>query len=225
MQRGRAVQPAVLAPPSLSQWCPWPAHLRTMCRAGRHPCQVLGTVDEKTDGIVIINTAGIIMAVNSAANTMFGYPKGELESKNVSCLMPQPFSGRHNGWVPLRLVRQVDWCSQLNPAPARHPSTAHSRGTACALPQRPPRLPPDSTRAAAAHAPQLPAALRHHGRVHDPQRPEAARGRGQGPHHVPPQPHSRQAVGLRPGAARRRQTVAAPGGTALQCHGRLAELP
>lgn len=24
------------------------------------------------------------------------YEKGELEQKNISCLMPQPFSGRHN---------------------------------------------------------------------------------------------------------------------------------
>lgn len=30
---------------------------------------------------------------------MFGYGKGELEGKNISCLMPQPFSGRHNGYL------------------------------------------------------------------------------------------------------------------------------
>ncbi len=29
------------------------------------------------------------------------YDKGELEQKNVSCLMPQPFSGRHNGCAVL----------------------------------------------------------------------------------------------------------------------------
>ncbi|GBF97004.1 hypothetical protein Rsub_09801 [Raphidocelis subcapitata] len=60
---------------------------------------ILGSVDEKTDAIVIINASGIIMAVNRAAFEMFGYQKGELESKNVSCLMPQPFSGRHNGYI------------------------------------------------------------------------------------------------------------------------------
>lgn len=27
------------------------------------------------------------------------YKKGELEGKNISCLMPQPFSGRHNGYL------------------------------------------------------------------------------------------------------------------------------
>jgi PAS domain S-box-containing protein len=30
---------------------------------------------------------------------MFGYRKGELEGKNVSMLMPQPYSGRHNGYL------------------------------------------------------------------------------------------------------------------------------
>lgn len=30
---------------------------------------------------------------------MFGYKKGEAEGKNVSILMPQPFSGRHNGYL------------------------------------------------------------------------------------------------------------------------------
>jgi PAS domain S-box-containing protein len=30
---------------------------------------------------------------------MFGYQHGQLEGKNVSLLMPQPFSGRHNGYL------------------------------------------------------------------------------------------------------------------------------
>jgi PAS domain S-box-containing protein len=30
---------------------------------------------------------------------MFGCRKGELEGKNVSMLMPQPYSGRHNGYL------------------------------------------------------------------------------------------------------------------------------
>lgn len=37
------------------------------------------------------------MACNKPLLCIFGYDKGELENKNVSCLMPQPFSGRHNG--------------------------------------------------------------------------------------------------------------------------------
>lgn len=30
---------------------------------------------------------------------LFGYRQGELEGKNVSMLMPQPFAGRHNGYL------------------------------------------------------------------------------------------------------------------------------
>lgn len=30
---------------------------------------------------------------------MFGYKQGELEGKNISLLMPQPFSNRHNGFL------------------------------------------------------------------------------------------------------------------------------
>lgn len=33
------------------------------------------------------------------AHKLLGYRKGELEGKNVSTLMPQPFSGRHNGYL------------------------------------------------------------------------------------------------------------------------------
>lgn len=30
---------------------------------------------------------------------MFGYKKGEVEGKNVSILMPQPFSNKHNTFL------------------------------------------------------------------------------------------------------------------------------
>ena len=30
---------------------------------------------------------------------MFAFSKGELDGKNVSILMPQPFSGRHNSYL------------------------------------------------------------------------------------------------------------------------------
>ena len=30
---------------------------------------------------------------------MWGYKRGELEAKNVSVLMPQPFSGKHNMYM------------------------------------------------------------------------------------------------------------------------------
>ena len=47
----------------------------------------MGQVDEKTDGVLIINAVGSIMMLNMGACRMFGYDKGELEGKNVSVLM------------------------------------------------------------------------------------------------------------------------------------------
>jgi PAS domain S-box-containing protein len=46
-----------------------------------------------------INAQGIIQMANKVAVQLLGYKKGELEGKNVSCIMPQPFSGRHNGYL------------------------------------------------------------------------------------------------------------------------------
>lgn len=46
-----------------------------------------GIVNEKVDGLVIINDQGGIMMINAAAVAMFEYDKGELEGKNVSVLM------------------------------------------------------------------------------------------------------------------------------------------
>eukprot|EP00775_Hariotina_reticulata_P001355 gene1355-1696_t len=59
----------------------------------------MGTVDEKGDAIIIINASGIILMLNAGGYRMLGYEKGELEGKNVSTLMPLPFSTRHSSWV------------------------------------------------------------------------------------------------------------------------------
>eukprot|EP00775_Hariotina_reticulata_P009651 gene9651-9811_t len=59
----------------------------------------MGPVDEKTDAIIIINAGGIIMMMNGNGCKLFGYEKGELDGKNVSTLMPMPFSAKHNSWM------------------------------------------------------------------------------------------------------------------------------
>ncbi|KAG2422329.1 hypothetical protein HXX76_016114 [Chlamydomonas incerta] len=53
----------------------------------------------RNSAIVTINAQGIIQMANKHAIKMMGYAKGELDGKNVSCLMPQPFSARHNGYL------------------------------------------------------------------------------------------------------------------------------
>ncbi|HTQ80804.1 MAG TPA: PAS domain S-box protein [Thermoanaerobaculia bacterium] len=51
------------------------------------------------DGIVLINTVGLIQWVNPAVETMFGYPADELRGKNVKVLMPQPWRDEHDGYI------------------------------------------------------------------------------------------------------------------------------
>lgn len=64
-------------------------------------------IDDKTDGVIIIDANGSMLLINKAAYRMFGYDKGELEGKNVSIMMPQPFSSRHNSYLNNYLVTGV----------------------------------------------------------------------------------------------------------------------
>jgi two-component system sensor kinase FixL len=51
------------------------------------------------DAIVIIEGDGIIESINPAAEKMFGYKNGELIGKNVSVLMPEPYSSQHDQYL------------------------------------------------------------------------------------------------------------------------------
>ncbi|KAF5832427.1 hypothetical protein DUNSADRAFT_11673 [Dunaliella salina] len=59
----------------------------------------VGNVNEKTQAVIVIDAAGIMLVANKQAQKLFGYKKTEMEGKNVSMLMPQPFSSRHNGYL------------------------------------------------------------------------------------------------------------------------------
>lgn len=60
---------------------------------------IFQNIDEKTDGVITINALGVIQMVNKGTLTMFGYKKGMLEGKNISMMMPNPFSSKHNGYL------------------------------------------------------------------------------------------------------------------------------
>ena len=51
------------------------------------------------EGIVTINDSGIILSFNKSAETIFEYDANEAIGQNVSMLMPQPDSGRHDGYL------------------------------------------------------------------------------------------------------------------------------
>ena len=51
------------------------------------------------DGIVLIDTAGIIQTVNPSVQKMFGYTPEELLGRNVKVLMPSPRREEHDGYL------------------------------------------------------------------------------------------------------------------------------
>lgn len=55
--------------------------------------------DARNSPVAVINATGVIQMANKYLLQTFGYKRGDLDGKNVSCLMPQPFSGRHNTYL------------------------------------------------------------------------------------------------------------------------------
>jgi PAS domain S-box-containing protein len=51
------------------------------------------------DGIIVINTRGVIEEINSAGLFLFGYPKKDMVGKNISVLMPEPDKSQHDGYL------------------------------------------------------------------------------------------------------------------------------
>jgi len=58
-----------------------------------------GIMDTVVDGIIAIDGSGTVLSFNAAAARIFGYGHDEVVGRNISLLMPSPFSNEHDGYV------------------------------------------------------------------------------------------------------------------------------
>jgi len=61
--------------------------------------RIRAIVDTIIDGIIVVNSKGVIQTFNPAAEFLFGYQSEEVIGKNISQLMPEPFRSAHDSYV------------------------------------------------------------------------------------------------------------------------------
>jgi two-component system sensor kinase FixL len=61
--------------------------------------KITSIIQAAVDGIITIDTRGMIEMVNPSAARLFGYEAQELLGKSINVLMPEPDHSRHNGYM------------------------------------------------------------------------------------------------------------------------------
>src|SRR5688572_8043584 len=56
-------------------------------------------IENAIDGIITIDTKGLIESINPAACQLFGYSIDEVAGRNICILMPKPDSDRHDQYL------------------------------------------------------------------------------------------------------------------------------
>ena len=56
-------------------------------------------VEHTLDGLITINTRGIVESFNPACERIFGYKAAEVIGQNIKMLMPEPYHGAHDGYL------------------------------------------------------------------------------------------------------------------------------
>lgn len=56
-------------------------------------------LDSISDALVVVNSRGVIVTINSAVTTIFGYTRSELIGEKVEILMPEPYASRHDQYL------------------------------------------------------------------------------------------------------------------------------
>lgn len=74
-------------------------HQRILDALRDSEARMRAVVDTAVDGIITIDEHGLMDWVNPAACRLFGYAREELVGRNVSMLMPAPYSRDHDGYI------------------------------------------------------------------------------------------------------------------------------
>lgn len=72
---------------------------KAMAKAEEEELFVSSILNAVRDGIILINSKGIIEAFNPGAEDIFGYKAFEVKGKNISMLMPEPHSSAHDSYL------------------------------------------------------------------------------------------------------------------------------
>ena len=61
--------------------------------------QLKAVVDTAVDGVILIDSRGIVRMFNPACEQLFGYRQDGVVGQNVKMLMPAPFHAEHDGYL------------------------------------------------------------------------------------------------------------------------------
>lgn len=61
--------------------------------------QLSAILDNTVDGIIVINSRGIVLSYNRACEKLFGFSAEEVLGKNVKILMPDHYAHHHDGYI------------------------------------------------------------------------------------------------------------------------------
>lgn len=68
-------------------------------QVGLSAARMRALVDTAVDGIITIDQRGVIQSFNRSAERIFGWTQGEVMGRNISMLMPAPYSTQHDSFL------------------------------------------------------------------------------------------------------------------------------
>lgn len=75
------------------------AHKRSMQRISTMQQTLFGILDNVFEGVLTIDSRGVVQSFNRAAEKIFGYEQPEVVGRNVSMVMPSPFREEHDDYI------------------------------------------------------------------------------------------------------------------------------